>query len=150
MEWQSFSPTETTRIGRELGKGLPPGAIVCLFGDLGAGKTTFVKGVRQGLLEASIHTPEIENSEVTSPTFTYLNIYPGAVPLYHFDLYRLRDADEFLSMGFEEFLHGQGISCLEWSEKIAPLIPSDALCVTLRHLGPEERLINLKSYDDRI
>lgn len=121
-------------IGRQMGQQLTPGAILCLFGDLGAGKTTFVKGVLEGLHGEG-------DQEVTSPTFTYLNIYPGTTPLYHFDLYRLRDADEFLSMGFEEFLHSNGVCCLEWSEKIQPLIPEEALCVTLKHEGGDMRTI---------
>lgn len=134
MEWQSASSAETWAIGRQLGGQLAPGAILCLFGDLGAGKTTLVKGIAEGLHGQGM-------AEVTSPTFTYLNIYAGAIPLYHFDLYRLRDADEFLSMGFEEFLHAGGVCCVEWSEKIKPLIPAEALHVTLTHQGGDNRTI---------
>lgn len=134
MEWQSSSPAQTLAIAKALGKQLAPGAILCLFGDLGAGKTTFVKGILEGLRGEA-------KEEVTSPTFTYLNIYAGSIPLYHFDLYRLRDADEFLSMGFEEFLHADGVCCLEWSEKITPLIPPEALQITLAHKGDDQRMI---------
>ena len=108
---------------------------MCLFGDLGAGKTTLVKGILDGAQgKEHPHT-------LTSPTFTYLNIYPGTPTFYHFDLYRLRDADEFLSMGFEEFLAANGICCLEWSEKIQPLIPEEAVRVTIQHAGGDQRTI---------
>lgn len=123
---------------------------MCLFGDLGAGKTTLVKGIAKGLQKKGRlenHSQEGMESQVTSPTFTYLNIYAGSPPLYHFDLYRLRDGDEFLSMGFEEFLHGSGICCLEWSEKITPLIPPEAIQVTLLHQGGDKRAIITSSND---
>ncbi len=124
---------ETVAFGALLGKNLEPNAVVCLFGELGAGKTTFVKGLVQGRTSVA---PE----HVVSPTFVYLNIYDT---VYHFDLYRLHDADEFLSMGFDEYFYLGGICCIEWSERIAPIIPEGAIHVTLSHLTEGSREITV-------
>lgn len=126
------SAAETRSLGVAFGKQLPPNAIVCFFGDLGAGKTTFIQGLAEGVLG----TPD---NIVNSPTFTYLNIYKGKLTLYHFDLYRLRDADEFLSMGFDETFDAGGVCCVEWAEKIAPLLPGEAICIEISHLGGDQR-----------
>lgn len=125
MKWFAQDAEETLRIGKEFGASLKPDSIVCLFGELGAGKTTFVRGIAEGL--------EIDPSQVSSPTFVYLNIYEGKKPLYHFDLYRLNDADAFLSMGFDEILFSPGIKCIEWSERISEILPNDAIKVYLSH-----------------
>lgn len=143
-DWQPFqtfisrSAMETREFGREFGKRLLPNSLVCFFGDLGAGKTTFIQGITAGVLGS-------ESNEVNSPTFTYLNIYPGNLTLYHFDLYRLRDSDEFLSMGFDEVFDAGGVCCIEWAEKIEELIPQEALCVKMFHLGGDERRIEICS-----
>ncbi|KIC76356.1 ATP-binding protein [Neochlamydia sp. EPS4] len=129
---------QTINQGYDLGSQLPNGSIVCLFGELGAGKTTFVKGLAAG---AAGITPQ----QVNSPTFVYLNIYKGHRTVYHFDLYRLRDADEFLSMGFEDMLFAGGICCIEWSEKIAPLLPPSCLKITLLHESESTRIIRIDS-----
>lgn len=123
------SVEETLDLGRAFAKRLNSGDCVCFFGDLGAGKTTFIKGVVAGL----------GGEGVNSPTFVYLNIYEGQVPIYHFDLYRLRDEEQFLEMGFDEFLFGGGICLIEWSERIAGSLPPNCLQVTLSHLGKSER-----------
>lgn len=133
----SHSATETYALGMKFGRQLQPNSVVCFFGDLGAGKTTFIKGLAASLLGTS-------GDEVNSPTFTYLNIYRGMQTLYHFDLYRLRDADEFLSMGFDEVLDAGGISCVEWSEKIKDILPDDAIRVEISHLGGDQRQIAFK------
>jgi len=132
----SHSAVETYELGMNFGAQLPLNSIVCFFGDLGAGKTTFIKGLAAQVLDS-------QGEEVTSPTFTYLNIYHGKLTLYHFDLYRLRDADEFLSMGFDEVFDAGGISCLEWTEKIASLIPEGSISVRMSHLGGDERKIEI-------
>ena len=121
----------------KLGLSLPESCTLCFFGDLGSGKTTFIKG----LAEALGSPPE----QVTSPTFVYLNIYPTTPILYHFDLYRLEGGvDDFISMGFDEILFGPGIKCLEWSEKIEPIIPLDAIRVKIEALGENERQITVE------
>lgn len=130
----SHSAAETHELGKTFGAQLLPNSVVCFFGDLGAGKTTFIKGLAAGVLGT-------DGEEVNSPTFTYLNIYNGIKKLYHFDLYRLHDADEFLSMGFDEVFDAGGITCLEWAEKIESLIPDEAICVEMSHLGGDQRKI---------
>lgn len=134
----SHSAVETHELGRVLGEQLLPNSLVCFFGDLGAGKTTFIKGLASGVLGT-------QGEEVNSPTFTYLNIYHGTKTLYHFDLYRLHDADEFLSMGFDEVFDAGGVTCLEWAEKIIALIPDDAICVKMSHLGGDLRKVEIFS-----
>lgn len=132
----SYSPAETQALGVEFGRRLLPNSIVCFFGDLGAGKTTFIKGVVSGALA-------LPEGDVNSPTFTYLNIYRGLTTLYHFDLYRLRDADAFLSMGFDEMFYAGGICCIEWSEKIEELLPVEAISVRMIHLSEGMRQIDI-------
>lgn len=129
---------ETHQLSVSFGKGLREGDIVCFFGDLGAGKTTFIKGLVEGV-------GGYPSDSVNSPTFSYLNIYKGNMTVYHFDLYRLRDEDEFLSMGFDEYLYADGICCVEWSEKIAGLIPSDVIRVEMTHLGENRRSVRIVS-----
>ena len=120
------SEAETFALGEAFGKELKPNSVVCFFGDLGAGKTTFIKGVVAG---AADYPPAL----VSSPTFVYLNIYKGSKTIYHFDLYRLHDAEEFLSMGFDEVFFAEGICCIEWSERIMGLLPQDCIRVELAH-----------------
>lgn len=132
----THSATETQALAIEFGRTLPPNSIVCFFGDLGAGKTTFIKGLVRGISpDSEIH--------VNSPTFTYLNIYRGASTLYHFDLYRLRDADEFLGMGFDEMFYADGICCIEWSEKIVSVLPPETICIRMAHLNESSRQIDI-------
>lgn len=132
----SSSPEETIRWASELYPLLGDERILCFFGDLASGKTTFIKG-----LAKSAGIPE---TQVSSPTFVYLNIYAAKQPIYHFDLYRLKDVDQFLSMGFEEYLFGPGLKCVEWSERIATLIPQEALQITFSTLSENEREIHVK------
>lgn len=129
-EYTTHSETETYDLGYRLGSKLEDNGVVCFFGDLAAGKTTFIKGLTAG-------AAAFPDSEVSSPTFVYLNIYQGNRKIYHFDLYRLRDADEFLSMGFDEFFTAGGICCIEWSERIPLLLPEGCLKVVMSHAGGE-------------
>lgn len=122
----ALSAEEMIERGVEVGKNLSPGSVLCLIGDLGAGKTTFVKGIAKSL--------GISEREVSSPTFSYLNIYQGKIPIYHFDLYRLRSAAEFCALGFDEYLQSEkGILCIEWAEKIQHLLPQNALTIKFIH-----------------
>lgn len=134
------SREETIAFGQTLGRSLEPNAVLCFFGDLGAGKTTLIKGVVHGVTGLS---PE----EVTSPTFAYLNIYGNELPVYHFDLYRLSELDEFLSLGFEEYLFAGGVTCIEWSEKIAPILPKDAIKLFLFHESETTRRVEIFHYE---
>jgi len=137
----SRSAAETLALGSAFGKQLPPNSVVFFHGDLGAGKTTFIKGVVAG-------AAGVAESEVTSPTFAYLNIYRGAKTVYHFDLYRLRDADEFLAMGFDEVFDAGGICCIEWAEKIASLDIPQAIHVTLTHVEDGVRRIEIVNFKE--
>lgn len=133
----SHSASDTRALGELLGSTLPSNSVICFFGDLGAGKTTFIKGLAAGLLGTS-------GEEVGSPTFTYLNIYHSQrSTLYHFDLYRLHGVDDFLAMGFDEMLYAGGVCCIEWAEKIAELKITGALCVKIDHLQENIREITV-------
>ncbi len=132
----SHSSAETISIARQLGKSLPINTVICFFGDLAAGKTTFIKGLLMG-------AAEIDPIDVQSPTFTYLHIYRGSKAIYHFDLYRLRDLDEFLSMGFDEYFDAGGICCIEWSERISSYLPPGCMQIHMEHAGEDKRLIKI-------
>lgn len=131
------SAEETIDLGRKIGSSLADGsAVICLFGTLAAGKTTLIRGI----VDAALAQP----SAVHSPTFTFLNIYTNGIQsLYHFDLYRLGSEEDFLSLGFEEYLEKPGICCIEWAEKIPHLIPPEAIEIHLSHTGQGERTIDI-------
>lgn len=133
MNFITSSESETILAGYQFGKELKENSVICFFGDLGAGKTTFIKGI----VSAFGGDPH----EVTSPTFVYLNIYKGQRTIYHFDLYRLKKADEFLSMGFDELFFSGGICCIEWSERIEPFLPQH-IRIDISHL--EEKMREIK------
>lgn len=135
-EFVTASADETMRLGSRLGTLLRPGDMVCLFGELGSGKTTFTKGLIQGI-------GGIEARTVTSPTFTLLNIYEGTFPVYHFDLFRLNTLDELEEIGYREYFQGNGICVVEWAEKGAELLPPERLDVFLSFWKEERRKIGL-------
>lgn len=126
------SPEQTKELGRKFGLSLPANSIVCFFGDLGSGKTTFIKGMASAFSAST---------EATSPTFVYLNIYEGEKCIYHFDLYRLHSSEEFLNMGFDEYLFAGGICCIEWSERIASLLPHGVIRLQFSHISDNQRKI---------
>lgn len=130
------SAEETILLGQEFGKSLPIGSIICFFGDLAGGKTTFIKGLVNGALNYPLEL-------INSPTFTYLNIYEGNKTIYHFDLYRLKNKDEFLLMGFDEFLNEANICCIEWSERIEDILPSSTVKINFEHLAENIRKITI-------
>jgi tRNA threonylcarbamoyladenosine biosynthesis protein TsaE len=111
MEYVTRSGPETRRLGEALGRKLQPGDIVLLFGELGAGKTTFAQGIAEGLDLDPKHY-------VRSPTFTLVNEYQGRLPIFHIDLYRLNSAEEIRDLGLEEYLFGPGVTVVEWAEKL--------------------------------
>ncbi|TAL38746.1 MAG: tRNA (adenosine(37)-N6)-threonylcarbamoyltransferase complex ATPase subunit type 1 TsaE [Spirochaetes bacterium] len=127
------------RLGEELGREALPGAVYALTGELGAGKTVIAKGIARGLM-----IPD----EITSPTFTLLEIYRGRLPLYHFDLYRIARADEFDELGFEEYWYGDGVSIIEWADNAAGLLPNSAVRVLSEYAGPHARRITIEHPGD--
>jgi len=123
MEYLSHNVTETETLGARLAQHLRAGDVLAYYGDLGAGKTAFTRGLAAGLGCTG---------RVTSPTFTIVNEYDGPVPLFHFDMYRLSDSDELFDIGWEDYLSRDGICAVEWSERVADALPEDAVTVTIR------------------
>ncbi len=125
---------ETEQAGAELARTLPDGAVVALYGDLGAGKTAFVRGMARGMGITA---------RVSSPTFTIVNEYLGARELYHFDMYRLASPDELFDIGWEDYLRRGGVCAVEWSENVADAFEGDEITVRIEKLGDEERKITI-------
>ncbi|MGN8874751.1 tRNA (adenosine(37)-N6)-threonylcarbamoyltransferase complex ATPase subunit type 1 TsaE [Pseudoflavonifractor sp. HCP28S3_F10] len=124
MEYCSNSVAETEALGEELARRLEPGAVVAFSGDLGAGKTAFVRGMARGLGIGE---------RVTSPTFTIVNEYEGGrLPLFHFDMYRLGSADELYDIGWEDYLVRGGVCAVEWSENIREALEEGCILVDIR------------------
>ncbi len=111
---------ETERFGNKLGSLAIAGDVICLDGDLGAGKTTLTQAIARGL-----EVPEAWY--VTSPSFSILHEYPGRIPLYHMDFYRLSHADEIIDLGFEEYFYLSGLTVIEWSARALDVLPTDRL-----------------------
>ena len=136
MTCTTNSPEETEALGASLAQELEPGAVLAFTGDLGAGKTAFVRGLARGL-----GCP----GRVTSPTFTIVNEYEGGrLPLFHFDMYRLGSADELFDIGWEDYLARGGVCAVEWSERIDSALPPDALTVSIaRGENDNDRIITV-------
>lgn len=115
---------ETDEFGIRLGKLLRPGDVVCLNGELGAGKTTLTKSIGLGL--------GVEDY-ITSPTFSLINEYEGRYPVYHFDVYRLENADELYDLGFDEYFYGKGVSIIEWADKIEKFLPEERIVLDIEN-----------------
>lgn len=132
----SQSLDETASIATLFAKKLQPGAVIAFFGDLGVGKTTFIKALAK---EAA----GIQEECVNSPTFQYLNMYQGRYTLYHFDLWRIGQASDFLKMGFEEMFEQGGICCIEWAERIEGLLPKGHISIKMAHGVDNSRSIGI-------
>ena len=132
MEFITCSPEETEKLGAALGKLLQSGTVIGYRGDLGAGKTAFTRGLAKGLGAYE---------SVTSPTYTIVNEYlTGRLPLFHFDMYRLRSADDLFDIGWEDYLDRGGICAVEWSENVREAL-EDAIIVDIEKTGEESRRI---------
>lgn len=129
MEFLSHSVAETEAFAAELAQTLAPGTVLAYRGDLGMGKTAFTRGLARGLGCMG---------RVTSPTFTLVNEYEGRIPLFHFDLYRLPDADALFDIGWEDYLDRGGVCAVEWSERVADALPEDTLYVTLERCPDQD------------
>ena len=141
MKIKSCSVSQTLKIGKALAKNMEKGDIVGLFGELGSGKTVFTKGIALGL---GIHP-----LTVISPTFILLKEYNGELPLYHFDLYRLGKPEDITALGYEEYLYGQGVSVIEWADRLSYLLPKEILSVRLSLVGSKTRYIEFKAGSSR-
>lgn len=141
MERYSASEQDTEALGRALVQRLQPGAVVAFTGDLGAGKTAFVRGMAQGL-----GIPQ----RVTSPTFTIVNEYEGGrLPLFHFDMYRLGSSDELFDIGWEDYLARGGVCAVEWSENVDDALDEDAIRVDIRRgAQDDQRVISVTNGPD--
>ena len=138
MDYLTHNEAETEALGARLAAVLTPGAVVAYRGGLGMGKTAFTRGLARGLGYAG---------RVTSPTFTIVNEYEGGrLPLFHFDMYRLADAEELFDIGWEDYLDRGGVCAVEWSEQVADALPDDTIHVTLtrRDENPSWRTITIE------
>lgn len=143
LELHSNSAENTIKIGEKIGLSLKKGDIIAYKGTLAAGKTTLTKGIAKALQIDEV---------ITSPTFTLISEYYGKLPLYHFDVYRLDSVEDFLNLGSEEMMYGDGVCAIEWSEKIESALPKDAIIINIEILTPETRKITINNwpYDKNI
>ncbi len=121
-KYHVHSVAETAELGRKLGSLLQKGDTICLIGDLGTGKTAFTGGIAKGLGVGGY---------ITSPTFTIINEYEGRLPLYHFDVYRIGDAQEMFETGYYEYIEGDGVTVIEWADIIREILPSDRIEINI-------------------
>ncbi len=134
----SNNEAETEELGARLSARLPDGAVVAMYGDLGAGKTAFVRGMARGMgLDC----------RVSSPTFTIVNEYLGQRELIHFDMYRLSGADELFEIGWEDYLNRGAVCAVEWSEKVQDAFFGDEITVTIEKLGDTRRKITIEGVE---
>lgn len=127
----TYSEYETEKIGKQLAQYLWAGSIILLSGDLGVGKTVFARGIARGL--------GIEEL-ITSPTYTLIHEYTGRLPLYHFDVYRLNNVEEMGDIGYEEYFYGDGVTVIEWPQRIHEILPEAYLTVEILKAGQDNEI----------
>ena len=137
-ELRTTSAEETEAAGERLAAALAPGAVVALVGELGAGKTCFIQGLVRGLGATT---------RATSPTFVLINQYRGRVPIYHVDAYRTQSLRELLEIGVDELMGGDGVTVVEWADKLLPLLPRGTIEVRIAGVGDEPRAITIRPLD---
>jgi tRNA threonylcarbamoyladenosine biosynthesis protein TsaE len=135
------STEQTVEAGRVLGTMLEPGDLVCLYGDLGSGKTHFSYGIALGL--------QVREQYITSPTFTFVNEYQGRIPFYHIDLYRLTEPSELESIGFEEYIDSDGATVIEWADRAEDELPLESLSVYLSDISDSSRELGFFAEGER-
>ena len=142
MVFQSRNTWETVRLGKSIGSRLLPGDVVALVGELGTGKTQFIKGLAAGA--------GIRNSTyISSPSFTLINEYPGKITFYHIDLYRLSKEKEAEELGLEDYFQGDGITAIEWADKIPSLLPKELLLIRIAYTGRNTRSFEISGRGKR-
>ena len=137
-EFISHSQLETEELGRKLAEKLPGGSVVAMYGDLGAGKTAFVRGMAKGMGLSC---------RVSSPTFTIVNEYLGERELIHFDMYRLSSADELFDIGWEDYLSRNAVCAVEWSENVQDAFFGDEIVVRIEKLNDTDRKILIEGVE---
>ncbi|MDD4895062.1 MAG: tRNA (adenosine(37)-N6)-threonylcarbamoyltransferase complex ATPase subunit type 1 TsaE [Candidatus Omnitrophica bacterium] len=138
MKIISKSVSETSNIGKKIAGNLTAGDIICLFGELGSGKTVLAKGIASGL--------GINKNKIVSPSFVLIRQYNQAkLPLYHFDLYRLKALKDIAFLGYEEYLYGEGVAVIEWADRLGKIMPKEYLGIELLVRGKSRRLVRFKS-----
>ncbi|MDR1858294.1 MAG: tRNA (adenosine(37)-N6)-threonylcarbamoyltransferase complex ATPase subunit type 1 TsaE [Treponema sp.] len=137
-ERRSSSPEETEALGQGIARCLKPGAVIALQGGLGAGKTCLARGIARGLGIAE---------SVTSPTYMIISEYPGIIPMYHIDAYRLSSDDDFDSTGAGEYIGAEGVTVIEWPERIPRSIPPDAITIQIEITGPHSRTFRIEGIE---
>jgi tRNA threonylcarbamoyladenosine biosynthesis protein TsaE len=141
MKIVSRSVKETMKIGRMLARKLLPADIICLYGNLGSGKTVLTKGIAEGL--------GIKAQAVVSPTFVLIRQYEAKIPLYHFDLYRLESQEDIEGLGYEEYLFDNAITVIEWADRLGCLTPKEYLRIELSSKSAAERKIEIRAIGER-
>lgn len=139
LTFTTKSEEETIELGRKIGRLLKKGDIIAMQGTLAAGKTTITKGIAQAL--------GITDT-ITSPTFCLISEYYGSMPLYHFDVYRLDGTEDFINLGADDMLYGDGVSIIEWSEKIMDELPSHTIVLRLTPQDDGSRLIEIENWNN--
>ena len=139
LTFTTKSEEETIELGRKIGRLLKKGDIIAMQGTLAAGKTTITKGIAQAL--------GITDT-ITSPTFCLISEYYGTMPLYHFDVYRLEGTEDFINLGADDMLYGDGVSIIEWSEKIMDELPSRTIILRLTPQEDGSRLIEIENWNN--
>ena len=137
MKIISRSPQQTRAIGKALARHLKKSDILCLCGELGSGKTVLTKGIASGM--------GIAQRSVLSPTFVLIRQYQGRLPLYHFDLYRVKDFREILVLGYEEYFYDEGITVIEWAQRLGCLMPKDCMKIEFRLQDNNARLLEVSA-----
>ncbi len=141
IEFQAANVMATDRLGAALAAVLPGGTTVALRGTLGAGKTRLVQAIAAGF--------DVPKAEVVSPTYVLCHEYNGRLPVYHLDVYRLRDDDEFLELGPEEYFESAGITLIEWADRVVDCLPSERLEIDIQIIGPSQRRFELTALGTR-
>ncbi len=143
VELRTNSEGETRRLGEIIGRNLDQGDFVALIGDLGSGKTCMTKGMAKSLGVS-------DQYEITSPTFTIINEYPGIVTFWHVDAYRLESSRDMIDAGFEDFFSSAGVVVIEWAEKILDILPPNTLFITFEYIDETTRDVRISGQDSII
>jgi tRNA threonylcarbamoyladenosine biosynthesis protein TsaE len=136
MIFHTKSSEDTIALGKKIGAVLKPGDVLGLYGELGSGKTTMIKGIAMGL---GVKEQDI----VKSPSFIMISEYQGRCPIYHIDLYRIKNKEEFVGIGLDDYLYSDGVCLIEWAEKAEASLPENIIKIELEVISPEKRKITV-------